>query len=47
MTGAGVLNEAVVGAGGGLAWDLLSGKDTEVEDGTRVQFSLEKELEVR
>jgi len=47
VTGAGVLKGAVVGAGGGLAWGLLSGKDTEVEDGTRVQFSLEKELEVR
>jgi hypothetical protein len=43
ITGAGVLKGAIVGAGGGLAWSLLD-KNREVEDGAKLQFSLQQEL---
>ena len=46
VTGAGVLEGAVVGAGGGLAWGLLEGRGAEINDDTRLRFSLEKELEL-
>ena len=45
ITGAGVLKGAIVGAGGGLAWSLLD-KNREVQDGTTLRFSLQKELSV-
>jgi len=46
VTGAGVLKGAIVGAGGGLAWSLLD-KNREVQDGTKLSFSLQKDLSVR
>lgn len=46
VTGAGVLEGAIVGAGGGLAWGLLDKSGREVEDGTPLRFSLEKDLDL-
>ena len=47
VSGAGVLKGAVVGAGGGLSWGLLSDRGRKIDDGTTVRFALERELEVR
>jgi hypothetical protein len=41
-----VLEGAIVGAGGGLAWGLLDERGTEINDGTSLSFSLEKKLEL-
>lgn len=47
VTGVGVLKGAIVGAGGGLAWGLLDGDQArEVKDGTRLRFSLERDLDM-
>jgi hypothetical protein len=46
VTGAGVLEGAVVGAGGGLAWGLLDKAGSEVKDDTPLRFSLEKDLDL-
>jgi hypothetical protein len=47
VTGAGVLEGAVVGAGGGLAWGLLDGdQGRKVDDDTPLKFSLEDDLEL-
>ena len=46
VTGLGVLEGAIVGAGGGLAWSLLD-KNRVVEDGATVRFSLQEEVPVR
>jgi len=47
VTGAGVLEGAVVGAGGGLAWGLLTDNhDKKIDDGTDLRFELERRLDV-
>jgi hypothetical protein len=46
VTGAGVIEGAVVGAGGGLAWGLLTDRDQKIDDGTKLQFELDRRLDV-
>jgi hypothetical protein len=47
VTGAGVLEGAVIGAGGGLAWGLLDGDERRhVDDDTTLRFSLARDLNV-
>ncbi len=42
VTGAGVIKGAVVSAGGGLAWGLLTHGDNRVKDDTHLSFQLQK-----
>lgn len=46
VTGMSVLEGAIVGAGGGLAWGLLDKSGRKVKDDTPLRFSLEKDLDL-